>query len=309
MRTSRRRVNPRSVTNVVGGGEAGDIHQKTVTSPDALRVETQEMRHAAEACRHVEGIGVPEVVSMDLDVLTLSTAYISGDSLFNFLWNSTSCLSLRPLHVGRAESIGATIGSWLREYHRSSSVSTVNTDEWNELAASGCRKLARVRTAKASFLSSDEVTQIHNYFTTEAPRCEMENARSYHVQVHGDFTPTNLLITPTGHLRVLDFADSRIGEPGVDCVRLAHDLWAAGQIGQRRKKILGALENSFWRAYGTTASPLQHEFLKCWNSVCFLASYASSSHLLGFTGKLAAWRLAQVHLCWLRSRVTQGFRA
>lgn len=307
VKSQHRHVNPRSVTSLVLDDEGRGTHQKMVSSAEALRVEAKEMSRAAEACSQVKGIGVPVVLSTDIERLTLSTRHISGDSLFNFIWNSTSLVARQPLRLDQAEGIGSRIGSWLRAYHRSSIGRAHNSTEWSELASSGCRKLARVCDSKSFFLSHKDAQQIRGYLKVQAAACEKESQQSPHAQLHGDFTPTNLLVASSGELHVLDFGDSRVGEPWFDCVRFTHDLWAVGQV-RRRRSVLRTLEKSFWIAYGTKRAPLQHEFMKCWNSLCFLSSYVSSRHLLGFTGRWAARRLTRIHSRWLKTHIVQDSR-
>lgn len=296
----RRMINPRSTTTVIQGGSRGDVHQKTVTSTDLLTKEAFELQRAGKICSDVPGVVVPDVLGVDTSSRTLSTSHFHGDSLFNHIWNSSSSLARRVMSVRKATSIGTRVGQWLRGYHQSTD-NLRNEDEWGELVASAGRKLARIATARPAFLREEEVELVDGYLKAAI------KSRSWppddFVQIHGDFTLSNMLIDSYGTICILDFADSRIGAAASDAVRFDHDLWAIGELSRRRNAIITAMRNGFREAHGTVISSEMRVFLRCWNAVCFLASYVASRDMLGFTGKWAAKRLVNVHSSWLRREV------
>ena len=212
-------------------------------------------------------------------------------------------MSRSVLDIEQSESLGRKIGRWLRAYHRSSLEKGVgNAAEWIELAASAGRKLTRVALGRPSLLTESEAAKIRSFLEHSIGTFDFGSSMDS-VQLHGDFVPSNLLIDRHGELCVVDFADSRFGPPDFDYVRFEHDLWAASEVGTRRNSALLAMRDAFHAGHGATILPPHRKFLKCWNAVCFLASYLHSRKFLGFTGSWTARRIARVHTRWLRTEI------
>ena len=52
---------------------------------------------------------------------------------------------------------------------------------------------------------------------------------------HGDFNPTNVIITPKGEWRVIDWAHVRLGDPLADVARTYLLFWLSGQVAAAEK--------------------------------------------------------------------------
>ena len=59
---------------------------------------------------------------------------------------------------------------------------------------------------------------------------------------HGDFNPTNVIITEKGDWRVIDWAHVRLGDPLADVARTYLLFWLAGQVGTAGKYLAIACE-------------------------------------------------------------------
>ena len=59
---------------------------------------------------------------------------------------------------------------------------------------------------------------------------------------HGDFTPTNVIITPKGDWRVIDWSHVRLGDPLADVARTYLLFWLSGHIAAAEKYMVLACE-------------------------------------------------------------------
>ena len=59
---------------------------------------------------------------------------------------------------------------------------------------------------------------------------------------HGDFNPTNVIITPTGEWRVIDWSHVRLGDPLADVARTYLLFWLSGHIAAAEKYMALACE-------------------------------------------------------------------
>ncbi|MGN0832473.1 MAG: phosphotransferase family protein [Kiritimatiellia bacterium] len=59
---------------------------------------------------------------------------------------------------------------------------------------------------------------------------------------HGDFNPTNVIITPKGDWRVIDWSHVRLGDPCADVARTYLLFWLAGHVAAAEKYMVLACE-------------------------------------------------------------------
>ncbi len=59
---------------------------------------------------------------------------------------------------------------------------------------------------------------------------------------HGDFNPTNVIITPNGDWRVIDWSHVRLGDPLADVARTYLLFWLSGRIAAAEKYLALASE-------------------------------------------------------------------
>lgn len=59
---------------------------------------------------------------------------------------------------------------------------------------------------------------------------------------HGDFNPTNVIITPNGEWRVIDWSHVRLGDPLADVARTYLLFWLSGHVAAAEKYIALACE-------------------------------------------------------------------
>jgi tRNA A-37 threonylcarbamoyl transferase component Bud32 len=59
---------------------------------------------------------------------------------------------------------------------------------------------------------------------------------------HGDFNPTNVIITPKGDWRVIDWSHVRLGDPSADVARTYLLFWLSGHVAAAEKYLLLACE-------------------------------------------------------------------
>ena len=98
---------------------------------------------------------------------------------------------------------------------------------------------------------------------------------------HGDFNPTNVIITPKGEWRVIDWAHVRLGDPLADVARTYLLFWLSGHVAAAEKYMALACEAlkvklpdvQKWLPIVAAAessrdqSPKNHELLVHWASV------------------------------------------
>ncbi|MBQ4199459.1 MAG: phosphotransferase, partial [Kiritimatiellae bacterium] len=98
---------------------------------------------------------------------------------------------------------------------------------------------------------------------------------------HGDFNPTNVIITPKGDWRVIDWSHVRLGDPLADVARTYLLFWLSGHIAAAEKYMALACEAlkaklpdvQKWLPIVAAAessrdqSPKNHELLLHWASV------------------------------------------
>jgi thiamine kinase-like enzyme len=59
---------------------------------------------------------------------------------------------------------------------------------------------------------------------------------------HGDFNPTNVIITPKGDWRVIDWSHVRLGDPLADVARTYLLFWLSGRVAAAEKYMALACE-------------------------------------------------------------------
>jgi hypothetical protein len=59
---------------------------------------------------------------------------------------------------------------------------------------------------------------------------------------HGDFNPTNVIITPKGDWRVIDWSHVRLGDPLADVARTYLLFWLSGHVAAAEKYLALACE-------------------------------------------------------------------
>ncbi len=59
---------------------------------------------------------------------------------------------------------------------------------------------------------------------------------------HGDFNPTNVIITPKGDWRVIDWSHVRLGDPCADVARTYLLFWLSGHVAAAEKYMALACE-------------------------------------------------------------------
>ena len=98
---------------------------------------------------------------------------------------------------------------------------------------------------------------------------------------HGDFNPTNVIITPNGEWRVIDWSHVRLGDPLADVARTYLLFWLSGHVAAAEKYMALACEAlkakladvQKWLPIVAAAessraqSPKNHELLIHWASV------------------------------------------
>ena len=98
---------------------------------------------------------------------------------------------------------------------------------------------------------------------------------------HGDFNPTNVIITPTGDWRVIDWSHVRLGDPCADVARTYLLFWLSGYVAAAEKYLALACEAlkvplrevQKWLPIVAAAeasreqTPKNHELLLHWASV------------------------------------------
>ena len=60
---------------------------------------------------------------------------------------------------------------------------------------------------------------------------------------HGDFNPTNVIITPNGEWRVIDWSHVRLGDPLADVARTYLLFWLSGHVAAAEKYMMLACES------------------------------------------------------------------
>lgn len=300
------RVNPRSQTGVVRRGDTKELlHFKRFEDLDQLYCEANALRWAREATLGRADVTVANVVGICPEQCLMLTEYYSQyESLFNYLWNSTSLLAFgRRFRSLTPTEITEQLVRWLKALHGTESPANGYVPGSLPCLKMIRAKLDALETRFSGMVSSATLKRLRGF----ADRFESEVALEQNVgtcRIHGDFVMSNVMIGPAGQLVVLDLADSRFGWPAEDVVQLWHQFWALGQVSRRRlrefRPCLELIEVGFGlREPGFSAK--QFVLLRHLNAITSLLIFKIHANQLGWGGFVAARKQAMASLQWLES--------
>jgi hypothetical protein len=298
--------NPRSITGLLRcNGDAKVLSHYKRANPTTLEREMHELQRAEAVTRGIEGVYPIRVRTYLPEEGLLVTEYVQyGESLFNYLWNSSSWWNLRGFSYLSPAEICTCLGRWLRVYHASTLSTTGHIEPILQWIAESTRgKLRRLNTGAPGYLPSRTVEKIQKYVESAISSSTSWGMR-YTTQIHGDMELSNSLITPRGTLYITDFADTREGLPWEDLVRCWHAIWTLSQLTPRHFHLLQPCLHILIAEYGESESILQSPlftFLRCWNAVCNILTVITVRKRVGFSARRAGYQLARANKDWLIS--------
>jgi hypothetical protein len=284
---------------------------------DNLQKEGEELQRCMQQSIRTQHVLPVEFVSYDKDTNCLSTKFFpKGTSLFNMMWNSSSIInrirkrSLSPdLLASRCEEIG----KWLALYHNSTFYPQSKEQAMESLKNSFKEKIEGTRQnrlVKENFLQKVE----KRFFPEIEKLANNSYLQKHHIKIckiHADFSPVNMLSNDTWNIRILDFAEVRIGTSFEDVGRFYESLYAIAQTSNYRKKIFSKAMASFIRGYGFSQDIQEDPFfltVRAYNGIlnCY-AGFVQRKHL-SFASNLAAYRMINASLNWLSRKLSTPYR-
>ena len=292
------RSNVRRIRSTTGVREAQALAIHLKHSDLDLSVEAEVLSRAG-AIGEIGGVRAVRLLGYAPEENVLITEYAAGAALFNVVWNGTSGLfAPKRTHEGWKD-LFESIRAWSDRSHdvcRDPGGDVTQCKQSLRETLTG--KLADVRNSSRSPLSAAEVDRLVAIADEllEDGRWEGLAVR----RIHGDLSLDNLLLTPEGAVRVLDFADSRVGFALEDNVRLWTALWEIGESSSRRRAVLSECLRATCEPHAL-ATP-QGVLLRIWNASIRLLQTCQPEFFPWRTRRVVK-RLAESHIGWIRSEV------
>jgi aminoglycoside phosphotransferase (APT) family kinase protein len=301
-----RRSNPRSFSGLLRLTDepSGPLrHYKLAKDKEHLAREAKELFRVQRSLPPMAGIAPIRVCLYEPRHGLLVTEYVEdGGSLFNHLWNRSRWFQLRRLTPSKAAELGRRLGRWLWEYHAVPSACVRSVGEVARTIAEDTLSKLKTLTILSSSLLTREVTKGIEEYLLDILRYPGSLGNRTIVRIHGDMELANALISRSGNVFILDFADTREGFPWEDVVRLWHSVWTMSQISPLRSRLLRPCADALLEGYGAKPGIVNDPlfgFIRCWNAVCNILMSVQIGKALGFTGRRAARRLAEINKNWL----------
>ena len=295
----RAKNNPRSTTAVLKFGQAA-YHFKT--GDGDLGVEAERLKKAGEAIQ-MASVSSVSYVHYDRQMNVLVTRYVEGESLFNKLWNAFSFWKPEKKFLAGFAATAGAIGKWLRAFHELER----GAEKGN---ADACKRSLLENIAKKSdgilrygggILSQKQIEGVAAF--AESTLEDPSWSRPAVCAVHGDFSPSNILLGERGGCFVADFGNVHAGFSWEDAARFWSGLWEIFDARLRRRYFIGEAMEAFLRAYGFDE---QAASLPAWN-VLRANNSLTRIHEFVKPGFQVSWRLNRIfrklaapHLVWLK---------
>lgn len=254
--------NPRSTSRVKGKS----FHK---TSDElSLENEARELVRCRELSISTAHVMASELIDYDAEKNILTTRYVHGGiSLYNSLRNDTSVVArLRGKGIDEHLLLNRIkeIGEWLKLYHDSSEDPAYASEAVNNFYQIFKSKIDLLRTY--DILNEEFLGRIEKCYLPEIKKAgnasyQAENHIRF-CRIHSDFIASNQMKDAEWNVYILDFADSRIGASVEDLGRFYEQLFAIGQTGRYRKKLLDRAIDVFLQAYGVPLDIIERPFFK-----------------------------------------------
>jgi len=298
-----RSVNLRSVTGLAApaaGPKAQRFFYKQGSDAKAIQVEATELHRIAAMTLGATGVCVPKLRCHDATQNLLVMEHIGrAASLFNYLWNNTRWWDIRRVGGFHPGCIGRSLGSWLREYHASSSMLCNDVAEYHAaLLSSAERKLEAIVGAGSGILSDECVGRVKDVMRAYRSGCTGRRSSGTICTIHGDLELSNVLVAGSKRIVVVDFSDSRHGFPEEDFLRLWNGIWALSQTSPLRSRLLRPCLESLEKAYGFDRLEADRDLVrvvKLGNWLCNLWTLNVLGRQLGYGRRRYVLRLTGVY--------------
>lgn len=299
-------ISRRSVFGLACHNGVNDLYYKRPNDAAKAEHERQELIRVARETAMVAGISPVRLYDVDCGPDVLVTHFIRGTSAFNYLWNTTSRVSWkRPPSKFLAE-IGNRLGRWLRGYHDSSRDSTAGTEAFIvKMAQSGIARVRAVHTKFPNALNSRALSALETHFQRLVSDPTLADATAV-ARIHGDLNLSNVLVTQSGELIVLDFGDHRIGLALEDLVLCWHTIAMMGCTSHRRKLLLQATCKAMLDGYGLCADiadSVLFRSLRYWQALVYILGSVNLRPGLSLRGWSAQSQMVRANCRWLEGCV------
>lgn len=267
-----------------------------------LQHEFEVTRHLFLALNASTDLRAVEPVAVYEDLLGIVTREAPGVPLHVEIGRSARWPATAESLEGLERSL-ARIGRWVRAFQAASRAETqprVSLSAMREYIDTRLQRL--VRLPRAGFGERDRAAVLA-YIDRRAADVPAEDLDT--VPVHGDITPSNILVTPD-RVTVLDFAMASHGSRYFDIARLYTQLDFYTAKPQFRADVVARLQRAALGGFDGHLAPDNPLFDICavQHVVCHLLSHSRQPGR--FPVSLYSRYQCRLHRRWLRQRIRQG---
>ncbi len=299
----------------------GDVFVKSASDDNTvpandLQQEAEELKRCKECRIRMQHVFPVEFINYEEKADRLTTKFIQdATNLFNVMWNSSSIINRiwkRPpspdLLISRCEEIG----KWLAMYHNSTSYPQAKEQVMTPLKFSFQRKMKRIRENK--LVKEKFLQNVEEVFFPEIEKLVnddyLENNRIKICKIHGDLTPSNMLVDDVWNIWIIDFANTRIGTSFEDLGRFYESLYAIAQTSHYRRDVFSKAMEAFLRGYGVPQEIQENPFfltVRAYNGIVNCIADFVQRKSLSYFSNLASRRTANASLSWIAKKLSTPF--
>ena len=263
-----------------------------------LRHDVEVTRHVFEAMGSTEDLRAVELLACYEEALGIVTNEAPGLPLDVVIARAARWPAM-PGDLAELENTFARIGRWIASFQRVApepTPSPLDLDATRQYIDIRLRRL--VDLAGAGFGERDRHAVLA-YFDTRA--AEVPSAARQEVPVHGDITPSNIIVESHA-VTVLDFAMTARGSRYLDLARLYSQLEFYIAKPQYRPHVIARLQRALLSGYEPALLPENPLFEICalQHVVCHFLSHARRPGTFPFS--LYSRHLCRLHRRWLGER-------
>lgn len=269
-----------------------------------LAAEAQALAQARELSDHA-AVRVVPLAGYDAASNTLITHHVTGESLFNALWNGTDWRRIWLRDRTDWPGLMHALGAWLQQLHAQAdhthacgSTPPLSLD----LLATINDRLETVRRHSAAAAGVDDA--LLDRIADLAADLAHDPVWQHQPQamIHADLTLGNMLLDPGGAVTVLDFGYTRRGYAIEDVARLWCSLWELASCGRRRRAAVQPAMAALLEGYGLPGHVVDapaFTLLRIWNAATRLNEAVCTRR--GYRRRTAHLheKLTACHVRWL----------
>jgi hypothetical protein len=263
-----------------------------------LRHDFAVTRHVFEALKSTRDLRAVEPLACYEDLLGVVTKEALGVPL-DLLVTKTAAWPAEDDNLGALETALTRIGRWIGAFQQVAPLvqpSVLRLDDTREYIDVRLRKLTGLTAAGFGETDRQRVLAYFDRRAAEVPANDLDE-----VPVHGDVTPSNIVVAPDC-VTVLDFAMTSRGSKYSDVARLYTQLEFYTAKPQYRPHVMAQLQQAVLTAFQSDLRPNDplFEIFAVQHVVCHLLSHARQPGR--FPASLYSRHQCRLHRRWLRER-------